>query len=287
MTGVLERSVQVLLAPPNRAMMVEKTTTQNSAERPLLPRISIYRLGAYTFPSSHWKTTKVRRLGWARAQFQKRLKIRQAKHPLPVRIPYQIDIWTETMREADLLIQYLVFLQGTSSEWLEIWAGDPWGWKVASLNFEGQVSDNTNLEALGRHDPVLIRKTIPFRIEGWVFDPFVQETDLARFFRVRVYDAATEAWMSDIYFPPRRSAGDGDGVETTFTVAAGYALQEYSVYVLTTLNGDVAFAAYDDGNGGWSTGTGSITYATGDLTITLPSPAKAGETVWVGYCSEA
>jgi len=279
----------VIYAPPDRAMMETVSVRQNNTQRPQLPIVSLYQAGDIPVPANKATTAKLRKLGYSKAYSQNKLKIRQGRHPVPVHIPYVLDVWAETAREARLLVQELVWLGGSNAEWLRVWAGTVFGWKVAYLNFGGTIGNNTNLEALGRSEQRLVRYTLPFELQAWVFDPAVYETDTMRQVRLRIYsDTALTTLVEDLYYPRRQYMGDADGLLTTFSYNYGLPLQMWTVLVIGTVAG-VEVTGFDDGDGniaGTGITSGTVNYVTGEVAVTFDTAPDNLTEVKAGYLVE-
>lgn len=289
LSGVITgKTVNTILAPPNRALEVDRTTIQAGQDRPKLPIVSIYRQeGPMDSPIEKTHTGWVRKLGYSQAQAQTRLKRRRGRMPMPITLPYMLDIWTEKMGEANLIAQRLMWMDTQTAKWLKIWAGDVWGWKYATLVGGRQIINNTNLESPERVGIRLTRYSIPVSFEAWLFDQAgVTEVDVARQILIQFYDYNTEDHWETVYYPPRRQIGTGDGVGMVFGTVAGE-VQERTVLVISTCGGDLV-CGYDDGNGVIAgTGiSGTVVYSTGTISATFTVPPDLGASVDAGYVLE-
>ncbi|OHD27615.1 MAG: hypothetical protein A2Y38_13245 [Spirochaetes bacterium GWB1_59_5] len=287
-SGVLEHTVNVITSPVDRAMIEAKTVLQSGQSRPNLPLVSLYAGENIEFPGDRQSTAVIRNLGYSKAQQQTKLLRRTARMPMLARIPYTADIWTETAREAHLLIQKLVFLTGRGYAWLSVHAGDPWGWKKATLLFGNAVVNTTNLESAERFGERLVRFTLPYYLEGWIFDNTLVEKQVARNIIIKFFDWGTQNEIERIYSPRRHPLGTGDGANKNFSDTFGMHLQTYSVLVTGTVGG-LTVTGFDDGAGVISgTGiTGTVNYTTGAVAVTFTTAPDADTPVEAGFFTEA
>jgi hypothetical protein len=90
--------------------------------------------------------------------------------PTPTRLPYQLDVWGRNLRDLDLITQQVILLFDFGDEtWLRVKHPEPFGWRICPVTLE-RVSNNSQLEVQDGEQRSL-RRTIAFRIDGWIPKP--------------------------------------------------------------------------------------------------------------------
>lgn len=278
-------SVQILVAVPMKGYAEVTTGRIIDNETLTLPRISITRLGK-TLAPDRFNATRIRRLGWAHNDGTHRA-IRAGKYPTPIDINYQIDLWSEYVRDMNLLEQKLLFEFAFSYIYLQVRPDDVWGDKIYPIFLDGEIADNSDLE-VGENDRS-IRKTLSIRAECWIWDQdTVAPVNVVKRFELQYRDDTDggDVLLDTDFIPPYITLATGDGSTTDF---GPFTLENLPVLehtpVIQTVIGASTELAHDDGAGliiGDKT-SGTINYTTGELSLSFTSPPDNGQPITVTY----
>ena len=280
------KTPQLLLATPKRSFADVMTGRTVDNRTFTLPRMCVTRLGDKNDPS-RFNSNKLRRLGWKQTDVWSAL--RQAQHPAPISISYQLDFYTKYVKEMNIWEQKLHLLMAQSFLYLQIKPDDVYGYKMYPVFFESGIDDSSELEP-GEGDRA-IRKTLQLRADAWVFDQDFTSKKIIKRVRLEMRDYESLALYDTILLPPQEVVGVGTGaqVDYTFTVPRPPVL-ENTVVIEATVGG-VTVIFIDDTSGNIVSDNdfvtvGTITYATGEVVMTFPTAPDLGESVIATYFTD-
>jgi hypothetical protein len=175
--------------------------------------------------------------------------------------------------------------------YLQIHIDDVWQDKLYAVFLEGDIGDTSDLEP-GEGERA-IRRTLSVRAEGWVFDqnyiaPGVLKALEMRWLNYDDYPAEVE--FERTFLPPLEKFDEGDGIKVTFgpTIVERPPVLKDTVIISTVIAGTHEHVQ-DDGNGlllGNRVASGTVNYATGEITITFTDPPDAGEDINITYFTD-
>jgi hypothetical protein len=281
------RTTQLLFATPRRAF-VEVTTGQVVDNRTLkLPRVSVQRLDSLNDPS-RYNSNRIRHLGWLNPPL-KRQKI-GASYPVPIVLPYQIDLWTSWSKDMNLWEQMLLSQFASGYTYQSIRPDDVWRDKSYIVFLDGGIVNNSDLEP-GTEGERQIRKTVNLRAECRIYP-----TDYSKNYVVKRAEAAwidkddgvTEYDRS--YLPPLESLGTGDGSTVVFSGTLDRPPVLPHTAVIQTVISGTTEVVNDDGSGNWDlsgrVSAGSIDYVSGAWAITFSAPPDAAVSITITYFTD-
>lgn len=245
--------------------------------RHTIPRITVTR-GDHTPDPARFRPVTIPRLGrYVGAAGNYRL--RQAQHPVPVIIPYQVDFWCEFVREANLWEQKLLFQFAYQYKYFSVTIDSVWGTKKFIVFLEGAISDQSNLEP--GPAPRLIRKVANLRAEAWIYDQTYAEVGIVKraFSELRDYD--TGQIISSSSATRNQVIYTSPGGQTTFSGAlTKFVPILKNTFVLAANFSGVERVAEDNGLGvviGPNVTSGTIDYATGAVSVVYAVAPDAGD----------
>lgn len=281
------RNPQLTVATQRKAF-AEATTGQLLNERTLIiPRISLQRLDPVNDPS-RFNSNPIRRLGWANAASGEQRRLIKGKFPVPVNIPYQIDMWTRFTKEMNLWERFIFETFSPQYTYLRIRPNDVWGWKMFIVFLDGAIRNNSDLEPAEEEREV--RKTVTLRAEGWFFPDTFETRPAVKRLEVGIFDYDQTSLQYDRSFlPPLEVIGTGDGLNPTFSGTLLRPPVLKHTPVIQTVIGGTEEIVSDNGVGGWvgtRVASGSLVYSSGVYTITFTSPPDLGEQVGITYFTD-
>jgi hypothetical protein len=279
------RSTQLLVATARKAYAEATTGRVVDNETLTFPRIAMTRLGKAGDPS-RFNSNRVRRLGWCDDVLKS--KIRSAKFPAPVVIPYQIDFWTRYVTEMNLWEQQILKEFAPQYMYLQIRPDDVWQDKLYPVFLDGGIEDNSDLEP-GEGDRA-IRRTASLRAEAWVFDQDFLAPAVVKGMEFRWLDYETESEFDRTFLPPKETIATGDGNQTAFNSIQleRPPVLENTVILQTVIGGTVEHVQDDSAGNlyGDRVSSGTINYSTGVLSITFTVAPDDSEDITITYFTD-
>jgi hypothetical protein len=150
----------VIFAPPDRAF---DESDDNIQERPELPRVSVFRTD-YNYMPERAHSGTIRKLGLIAPDNK---EMRRARYPMPIGIPYQIDMWTRYKWQVQRYLNDVLWEFHPQVKQLLVYIDEVWQDKKVDLLLDG-TSDTTDLEP--GDQPRLVRHTVSINAEAWLFD---------------------------------------------------------------------------------------------------------------------
>lgn len=278
------RDVQLLIATPMRRYADVLSGKLCGNETLKTPRITITRMDHERDPERYNSYT-IRRLG---ACGNTQSRVRAARFPAPIMIPYQLDIWTRKVTEMNMVEQRVLFDFAPEYVYLQIRPDDVWQDKKYATFLDGAVTDNSELDpGDGKR---AIRRTIGLRCECWLFDQVYVPVPVMKSVEIQVLDADDLTLYDTYYMPPIEVLATGDGSQTAFGPfdLARPEIVENTVVVRTVIGGTMT-NAQDDAAGnlvGEHVSSGTVNYTTGELSVTFSTAPDAGKDISVTYFSD-
>lgn len=285
----------VQMAQKDRAFAETDTPTPLApAGRPALPRVTLTNGDPQQY-TEYFNPNRIRKLGYSDTT---RNKIRSARYPKPVTLPYQLNIWTEYQREMNRCMQaFWDVLPGGQFIYLpfDVDAIAPfpcYGIKDVGLFAEGGFTDTGKLEP-GK-DERYLRRSINLTTRAWIWDFGVINRPVILDTQLEFYDKDSLALLEKASNPRRYELYTADGVETHYGPIVGPAapIVPGTFFVDAVIGGDTV-RARDNGTTGALIGfgtyeglfTGSVDYDTATIDVQYTSPPDVSTKVIAGYRS--
>lgn len=278
------RTTQILVATARKAYAEVTTARLADNETLTFPRIAVTRLD-YVNDPNRFNSNRIRRLGWCSTPVNQAL--RSARYPAPVNISYQVDLWTRYAKEMNLWVQQLMFEFAPQYIYLQIRPDDVWQDKKYIVFLEGSIADNSDLEP-GEGERA-IRRTFTVRAEAWVFDQAFLDVKVVKSLEFQWYDMDHGTLYEFTFLPPKEVVGTGNPPQVTFTFTVPRPPILAHTFVLQTLIAGTIEHVQDDGAGnlwGDRVSSGTLDYATGDVSITFTAAPDLGEDLTVTYFTD-
>lgn len=278
-------TTQIVVATPKRTFADVLSGKLINNDLLTLPRVSLTRLG-YSIDNNRYNFNRIRKLGWDSSV--KHDKIISAKFPIPITISYQVDLWTKYVKEMNVWLQKFMYDFDSTMVYLHVDTGSVFGDKIFPL-----IIDSENIQDTSEIEPGieerLIRKTLTFKADGWLFDEEFVKYPVARRFEAQLRDTDTDELYDTVYCPPIEILGVGDGIvqHFTFTLSRPPVLNDTIVINATCLGNNVI--VIDTASGGLITGStviGSIVYSSGLVDLTFLLPPDNGTNIKATYFTD-
>ena len=279
------RVTQILVAI-GRKGFVEVTTGQLTDNRTrTLPRIAITRLSQRNDPT-RYNSNRIRRLGFKNPPNQNSML--SGKFPTPTSITYQVDLHTRYVKEMNLWERFVMDEFAPSYMYLKIRPNDVWGDKIYYNELEGDIDDNSDLEPDEQERQ--IRKTFTFRSDAWYFDDKFISVPVVKAFEVGIFDKLSGDKLDTSFLPPIEPyASSVNGTDVTFASTLERKPILRHGMVISALFSGKTIVTQDNGSGtlfGDKVSSGTIDYATGEVTVTFSSPPDENTDITVTYFTD-
>lgn len=274
-------TTRMLMATPKRAFVDVFTGKVVSNDIMTLPRISITR-GPEAIDSKRFNSNRLRYLGWTSTVLHS--SKRSAKFPTPIVLPYTIDLWTKYVSEMNLWVARVLSTLAQTFVYLTSSFGTVYGNKMYPVFLASDLVDNSELEPAG--DDRAIRRSIPLRVECWLFDEAFVSAPVVKRFHLEYRDYDDESLYDDYFLPPEDVVGVGTGAQVHYTATLERIPVLDDSFVLQTICSGATVIVQDDTSGNLvidNVTVGTIDYVTGAIDITFPVAPDLGVNLTVTY----
>jgi len=290
--SILSDPTYLTVGTPDRAFAeyVTPTTRTPREGRPPLPRCAIT-LEDPVLEPERFNPNIIRKLGYASSN---RSSIRRAYYPVPVKLPYTINFWTEKYREMNLFEQVLlkVFKFNYLQILVDIDSISPipvYGKKYIELYAEGAVANTGDLEpSKGER---YLRRTFNFHAKAWIWDLDIGESYSLKEVQVETYRDANLSLLFEVVRTPHRSTLVTlvNGVDTTFgPVSTDRKPIIPGTFLVDATVSSILVRGIDNGQGvivDHATGivSGTVDYSSGSVQLVYSSPPTAGTLITTSF----
>lgn len=291
-TLITGKGFNLTVGTPDRAFAeyVTPTGTTPRDGRPPLPRVALT-IEDPERDEQRFNSNTIRLLGYADATGN---KIRRANYPVPVRLPYTLNFWTEYYREMNLFEQAL--LQAFRFNYIylpididSISPAPVYGTKNVGIFSDGGIVNTGDLEPGSRERNY--RRTFNFHMKAWLWDFNFQDAYSVKEFEFRYYSDEALTQLLEVSSTPKREVlvAGVNGVDDSFgpvTTARTPIIQ--NTFLIDATIGGTNFRGRDDGSGTIidpvdSVVSGTVNYVTGDVSVSFTSPPDAGTDITCAY----
>jgi hypothetical protein len=225
----------------------------------------------------------IRKLGYISDD---RGSIRRAFYPVPVKLPYTINFWTEKYREMNLFEQQLLklFKFNYLQILVDIDSISPvpvYGSKYIELYADGEIRNTGDLEpSKGER---YVRRTFPFHANAWIWDLDFSQSYSLKEIEVQTYSDANLSLLFEIVRTPLREVliTDVNGTDVAFgpVTPTRKPIIPGTLLIDATVSGSV-IRGRDDMQTNivdptTSGVTGSVNYSTGAISLNYTDPPDA------------
>jgi hypothetical protein len=184
-------------------------------------------------------------------------------------------------------MQKLMFEFAPQYIYLQIRPDDVWQDKMFAVFLEGGISDNSDLEPM--EGERAIRRTFTLRLDGWIFDQAFIDVGVVKSFEFQWFDLDTSVLYDTTFLPPKEVVDQGTGAKATFNFTVPRPPVLEHTVILQTMISSTLEHVQDDGAGnlvGTRVSSGTINYATGDVSITYTVAPDNGADLTVSYFTD-
>lgn len=275
---VPDKELQIMFAPPDRPFAEVSSGRVTGGKTLRLPRVSVSRAD-YEYDPDRRNQTLLRYCGPTTAAGN---ALNQANFPIPVNLPYQVDFWTEYESEMQAYFSHFLRQLYSGIIHITVYINNLWTDKITPYIMEPGVANAVETDPGGEFRE--IRTTFQLRCEAFLYDEVPTTAPTIREVKVNTYDFETEAAWDTTRVRTPVLIGTGDAIETTFTHDLNTAVVDPSVLAYAVVGG-LEVRGYDQATG-IITGTGvtgTITYATGEISVTFTTAPDDGEGVYIEF----
>ncbi|MCG8433069.1 MAG: hypothetical protein MJA83_03430, partial [Gammaproteobacteria bacterium] len=222
--------------------------------------------------------------------------LNRANYPVPIRIPYTLNFWTEYRREMNLFKQQLLtlFKRQYTSVVVDLDSISPYpvyGMKEIVMYQDGPIAITGDIEP-GNEERDL-RRTFPFYMDAWLWDFNFGTAFPVKEFVLEIYSDRDLTQLLETKSTPQSQVlvAGVNGVQTAFGPVFVnpncLPVIENTFLIDATIGGNFV-RGRDDGSGNLSDSgglisSGSVNYSTGEVSITYTTPPDAGTDITVKY----
>lgn len=290
---IANKTFTLLIGTPDRAFaeFVTVTGTTPRDGRPPVPRMAITIEDPERDPN-RFNSNVIRKLGYVDST---QYEIRRANYPIPVRLPYTLNFWSEYYREMGLYKQQV--LQLFRFNYLNIKVNidsisptPVYGEKNIELYSDGALLNTGDVEP-GAGERI-IRRTMNVYLNAWLWDFNFEESPSLKEMEFEICDSNRDpALLLDTIRTPHRETLNltPDGSQTTFGPVSTFRtpIIEGTFLVDATVGGsnirgrdDTSGNIFDPVSAGV---TGTVDYTTGVVNLTYTNPPDNGSEITAGF----
>lgn len=291
---VPNKTFTLLTGTPDRAFSEYVTVTGTTPRdgRPPIPRAALT-LEDPERDETRFNSNVIRKLGFVDPNTE--YEIRRALYPLPVRLNYTLNFWTEYWREMNLFQQQVLqqFRLGYLELEVDIDAISPvpvYGKKRIELYADSALLNTGDVEP-GKGERIL-RRTIQLRLDAWLWDLNFDQAYSVKEVEFQFFDSTRDpALLLEVVSTPQREtlALSPDGTETSFgpVNTLRTPIVEGTLLVDATVGGSTV-RGRDDGSGSIfdplnSLVMGSVDYSSGEISLTYVNPPDDGTEITAAF----
>lgn len=290
---ISDREFTLLIGTPDRAFAEYVTVTGIYPRdgRPPLPRMAITIEDPEIEPE-RFNSNVIRKLGYVDSS---EYEIRRANYPVPVRLPYTFNFWTEKYREMGLYKQQILKL--FRFQYLPIRVDidsispvPVYGEKDIELYTDSGMINTGDVEPGNKER--IIRRTMNVHLKAWLWDFDFEKAYSVKEVELEFYDTnrTPEYLLNIVSIPQKESLSvTPDGVLTSFgpVNTLRTPIIENTLLIDAVIGGSIV-RGVDDGQGSilgavTSIVTGSVDYSTGEISLAYTTPPDAGSGITAAF----
>lgn len=289
---ISRKGFKLMVGTHDRAFSEYVTVTSTIPDgRPSLPRIAITIEDPELDLSRSVGPETLRKLGWTTDG----VLLRSADYPVPKRLLYTLNFWTEYQTEMNLyamtldrLFRFEVALIDVDLSVLAPSYSGVYIQKKLPIYLDSGFMNTGDLEPGNKER--IIRRTANIRIDGYIWDEAIAETQVVREVEFDMRDYDTEDLFETVNTPKSNTLFAGDGITTSYPSIyvpelALLPIEEYTVFLDCTIGG-TDYRLFDDGAGnitGSVLNSGTINYTTGECALDFTAAPDLSTNVTIAY----
>jgi len=293
-TLITGKNMSLMIGTPDRAFAEYVTPTALCPDgRPPLPRVAITIEDPEEEPE-RFNSNDIRKLGLVTGSNDS--EIYRAEYPVPVRLPYTLNFWTEYRREMNLYVQKVLKLFRFQYKYIpvDIDSISPvplYGTKDVGIFIDSSISNTGDTEP--GTEEVVYRRTVSLHMKAWLWDFGTNDVPstapVLKDFQLETYrDRDLTELLEVARNPQRQILFTGTGAQVTFSGTVNSQLLpiiENTLLIDATVGGNNV-RGFDDGAGsilGTGINSGTVDYVNGTISITYDTAPDLDTPIEVCY----